>query len=295
MTNELKRLAEESLVKSIEDMPDDKGILERLKNKVAIIKETNQIEILYPYRDLSTMILLYLSGKFIGYKILEIFPGATATTDEIAKSLKVSTQSLSRPLGMLMGRFIDRVKNGYKIRAYRILEFLKSLDEEQKNENTKKRDKIQLTKHPSKKIRKEEKIILHQKGIEDLAKFLEIHEVKLRKLIFFRENEPRILDQKIVKEKSIKEEQLTSSLIYLLIYKYCYNLPKLPARILRDQLEKLNIPSLVNLTSHLHKFPEFILHEAGPKGSHKNYYIITPLGEEEIKNRLKAKITQENE
>ncbi|MFW6027020.1 MAG: hypothetical protein ACOCRX_11855 [Candidatus Woesearchaeota archaeon] len=289
MNNEnLKKIAEESLLKSLEEVSDDQEIVEKLKDKVIIIKENNQIEVKHSDKTLSTQILLYLSAKFIGYKMLGIFSKPGSTTEEISKSLKVSPQALSRPLGTLIGSYIDKTEQGYKIRAYKILDFLKSLEEEKEivSEGKNKRTKKVFS---NKNNKKEEikKFNLDKEGIKRLSEFLEIDESKLRSIFFFRQDDLTLINPKLISGENPKEKQFNATLLYLLSYKYCYNVSELPSSILRSKLNKIGKPSLVNLTSNLHKYPSHIIHEAGPKGSQKNYFLITSNGEELIKNKIK--------
>ena len=295
MTNEeIKKIAEESLLKSAEEVSEDKEILEKLKDKVIIIKENNQIEVKYPNKSPSIQILLHLSTKFMGHKILGIFSESSSTTEEIAKSLKVSLKALSRPLGILTGEFIDKVEGGYSIRAYKILDFLKSLDEEKEISEKSKTKKFGKSSSVSQKIKEEQKFELNNEGLKKLSEFLKISEIQLRKIFFFRQDGPLLMNKKIRNGISPSEKQLNATLIYLLSYKYCYNASKLASAVLRLKLCKLNNFPLGNFTTNLHKFPEFVIHEAGPKGSQNNFFIITPNGEEFIKNKIKETL-DENE
>lgn len=282
----LKELAEETLLRSIEEVSDDKEIIQHLRDKVIIIKESNKIEVKYPDIRPLTRIPLYLIGKFIGYKVLKVFDSPAAKTEELASNLNLPSQALSRPLGILAKDLIDSSSEGYKIRAYKILNFLNSLDN---SEITEQRSILKSKSIKRQKSSEEtEQISLSEGGIKKLVDFLEINEPDIRRLIFFRENEAALLNTKIIPSKeNVSEQQLNASLIYLLVYKYSYNLKNLSAGLLREKLQKIGIPSLVNLSTNLRKFTEFIFHQAGPLGSHKNYYIITPAGEEEIKHKIR--------
>lgn len=283
---EIKKIAEESLLRSSEEVSDDKEILEKLKGKVIIIKESKKIEVKHPDKRPIIQIPLYLSGKFMASKILNIFQNTEASTEELSENLRLSAKALSRPLGMLTGELIDKTARGYKIRAYKILDFLNMLENEN-NVEVKKNQKFKGIKK-QKVLDDSEKIFLVEDGIKNLVEFLEIDEPDIRRLIFFRENEPAILNPKIIPIKeNASEQQLDASLVYLLVYKYSYGVKNLSANLLRKKLQKLNVPSLVNLSTNLRKFTEFIFHQAGQLGSHKNYYIITPAGEEEIKHKIR--------
>ena len=135
----LKELAETSLLKSRDEVSDDREIIEALKEKVIILKETPKVEVKYSDMRPLVRIPLYLSGKFIGHKILGLFDTPDATLNELSENLNLPTKALSRPLGILSGDLIDKTDKGYKIRAFKILEFLKGLENPSAEKRTMKR------------------------------------------------------------------------------------------------------------------------------------------------------------
>lgn len=281
-----KSLAEDILLRSRDEVSDDKEkILEKVKDKIVIIKETNKIEVISDDKRPLVLIPLYLIGKFLGFKILKLFDEPSADTLELSKNLNLPPKAFSRPLGILTRNLVEKTDKGYKIKAFKILEFLDSLEKDPSK-------KIFVKKKTRKTLSKEKRVEINlnfnQEGLKNLCDFLDITEEELRKIVFFRENDLRIIDTGFLDSKKIKEKQLDSSLLHLLVYKYCFNVEKCPSGLLRDKLKLLGIKSLVNLSSHLHKFSEYIIHEAGKKGSTNNYYLITLPGENRIKDKIKV-------
>ena len=113
--------------------------------------------------------------------------------------------------------------------------------------------------------------------------------------MFVRENDVKLIDSKFIKSIATKEVQLDTSLALLLIYKYVFKLDKFPSALLRKKLQLLGIKSLVNLTTNLHKYPEFIIHDAGKIGSMDNYFLITQPGENRIKSQIKGYLEEKND
>lgn len=285
----LKDLAEESLLRSMEEVSSDKEIIQLLKDKVIIIKENNKVEVKYADNRPLIRIPLYLTGKFVGFKILKLFDTSAATIEELSENLNLPPKALSRPLGTLMGDIIEKSQEGYKIRAFRILDFLKSLDSKSP---VAKINSLNKKSKKDKKIEEEAKLNFNKNGLANLSEYLNIPEEKIKKVLFFRENDVNILDIKFAPLEII-ERQVYCTLMYLISYKYCFDLEKLPAGLLRKKLKLLGIKSLVNLSSNLHNFPELIIHEAGPRGSQNNFYIITHIGETKIKEKLKEYLESE--
>lgn len=285
---DLKSFAAEALVKSKDELPTEKDIIEKLKNKVIIVKEDNRIEVVYADPRPMIKVPLYLIGKFIGHKILGMFPNDCATTEELSKNLDMAPRALSRPLGEMLG-IIESTPQGYRVRSFKILEFLESLEKTDQ--------KVSVRKPKSKSIRSEMNpaapaatISLKSKGVQELAEYLDVPEEGLRKLMFFRENDMKVIDMKFIKSTEIKERQLDLSLAYLIALKYAFGLNKCSASFLRNKLMLLGIPSLSNLTFNLHKYPEYIIHDAGKKGSTDNYFLITQPGEDRIKDMIKKEV-----
>jgi len=294
MTQEnLKSLAEDILLRSKDDVSDDKEILEKLRGKLIIVKETSQIEIASKFQQPQERIVLYLIGKLMGHKVLNQFETSTANVEELSNNLNLSPQALSRPLGILLQTMIQKAGEGYQVKAFKVLDFLNSIDEKSEKSSTgisKKRAKRKqsrtTTKEKEEQETSNEELQFSSQGLQDLSDFLNISAEKLRRIFFFRENDLRIINTKVVQAKKTKEMQLEVSLLHLLAYKYCFNLEKCPAALLRQKLKLLGVKSLVNLTTNLHKYQEYIIHEAGKKGSIENFFLITLPGEERIKERL---------
>lgn len=287
---DLKSLAEDLLVKSIEEVSDDKEIIKRINGKIIFIKENDGIKVIYNTKNLQEKIGLYLIAKFVGSKILNKFKDSLADSSEISSALNVSIQALAPSLGALSKEFIDKVNEKYRIKAYKILDFLEEL-EKQKNRTE---SPIKSSKKSSKKDVDALKLVPMEDGLKELASILGKSESSLRGIFFMRENDLKIIDTKFIKTQSMKEIQLQMSLAYLLAYKYLFNVEKVPASTLRKKLQLMGIKSLVNLTTNLHKFPEFIIHDAGKKGSINNNFMLTHPGEEMI-SRLIINYIEEKE
>ncbi|MEK6856068.1 MAG: hypothetical protein AABX66_02840, partial [Nanoarchaeota archaeon] len=185
---DLKTFAEETLLKSNEEVSSDKEIIEKLKGIVIIIKETSKVEVKSEDTRPLIRIPLYLIGKFVGFKILGIFDNSSASLNELSENLNLPVKALSRPIGILLGDNIERTNNeGYRIRAYKILDFLNSLDIKG-NESNGQIPNVGIRKKSSRKEKPttNNKFLLNKDGLIDLSKFLEISESDLRKIIFFR-------------------------------------------------------------------------------------------------------------
>jgi hypothetical protein len=194
------------------------------------------------------------------------------------------SQAFSRPIGILLGDILEKTDKGYKVRAFKILAFLNSLDGNKIEKPKAVQRRQKKTAAPSTKTTSEEtQLSLKDSGIKSLSEFLKIDEHELRKIMFFRENDVRMIDTKFVSSTDTKERQLDFSLAHLLALKYAFDLEKCPASFLRNKLKMLVIESLTNLTTNLHKYPKYIIHDAGKKGSTDNYFLITHPGEEKIK------------
>ncbi|MBU0470535.1 MAG: hypothetical protein KKA62_01165 [Nanoarchaeota archaeon] len=287
----LKSYAEDLFLRSKDEVSNDREIMEKLKDKMVIIKETSSVELIFKHDSAQITVPLYLIGKLIGHKILGIIDKISADTTELSNNLHIPPKALSRPLGMLLNEgLIEKAGDGFQIRAYKILDFLDSLGEEKTP--TKFRPKIRRQSKSTTKKQKTNVVKnnpgehLKSKGLEELCGFIGLLEEKLRKILFVRENDVTLIDTKFIDSKSTKEIQLDTSLALLLLYKYVFDLDKCPSMLLRKKLQLMGIKSLVNLTTNLHKFPEYVIHDAGKVGSTDNYFLITQPGE----NRIKAKI-----
>lgn len=281
---DLKDLAEDLLVKSVDEISDNKEIIWKIEDKIIFVKETKSVDVIYKTEDVQEKIGLYLIAKFIGYKVLNIFDEPTAGSTEMSSNFNLSPQALAPSLGVLSKEFIEKENEKYKIKAYKILDFLDRLDKNTTSQNGKRK------KNTRKKVIEESseiEIILKKDGFDNLSSFLGITKEDLKKLFFVRENDMRIIDAKFVENSSVKETQLDMSLAYLISYKYFFGIEEFPASLLRKKLRLMGIKSLVNLTTHLHKFPEFIIHSAGKKGSVNNKFLITQPGENRIKKIIK--------
>ncbi len=300
MTNKpsesLKSRAEELFLRNKDEVSDEKEeIIEKLKDKIVIIKETKNVEVLFKHNSPQVKIPLYLIGKFVGHKIMGIIDDMSADTAELSSNLNIPPKGLSRPVGMLINqKIIEKVDKGFKIRAFKIIDFLDSLVEEQKNMPSKLRKGINKASKPDKKLKNIKKIKesgkteLEYKGLDELCNFLNIQEEKLKKILFVRENDIKLIDSKFVKSTAIKEIQLDMTLALLLIYKYVFGLDKFPSGLLREKLQLLGVKSLTNLTTNLHKYPEYIIHDAGKIGSTDNYFLITQPGENRVKEEIRV-------
>lgn len=290
---DLKEFAFNSLVRSKDEVSQDKEIIEKLKDKVVIIKENNQIEITYRDDGPQLRIPLYLIGKFIGHKVLGMFDDSSASVEEISQRLNMPPQALSRPLGILLRDILEKTEKGYKVRAFKILDFLESLENKNtmvKTDSPKKTRKVSSV--TAKVLKEGMSLNIKSDGIAPLADFLGILEEDVRKLFFFRENDLRIIDPKFINAVDTKERHLDYSLAYLVALKHSFDLDKCHSSFLRNKLQLSGVQSLTNLTTNLHKYPEYVIHDAGKKGSTDNYLLITTPGESRIKEKILQYITQ---
>lgn len=296
----LKELARNALVRSVDGVSDDKKIIQKIEGKVIFIQETNKINIVYKTDNLQKKIGLYLIAKFVGHKILNFFDKSTAGSLEISTNLNLSIKALAPSLGVLSKEFIEKENEEYKIKAYKILEFLDNLEEVQEERKGGTRKKISNNNNNNNnQIPPEKKLVLREDGFNELSSIIDIEEKNLKKLFFVRENDIKILDNKFLNNGTPKQHQLEASLTYLLLYKYFFGIEDVPSDLLRKKLKIMGVKSLSNLTTNLHNFQEFIFHEAGKRGSTKNNFILTEPGEDRIKEILKKYIanweTTENE
>jgi len=296
----LKSYAEDLFLRSKDEVSNDKEILEKLKDKIVIIKETKSVEVIFNNNSPQVKIPLYLIGKLVGHKILNMMDEISADTPELSTNLHIPPKGLSRPLGILLNeKLIEKTSKGFQIRAFKIIDFLNSLNEECTTKaNTLKRRKSPKSTGNSKSAKQTKEDIelsLKSNGLNELCQLLDISEEKLRKILFVRENDVKLIDLRFIKSSSTKEVQLDTSLALLLMYKYVFSLDKCPAILLRKKLQLLGVKSLVNLTTHLHKYPEYIIHDAGKIGSIDNYFFITQPGENRIKDQIKEYLEEKND
>lgn len=289
----LKSYAEDLFLRSKDEVSNDKEILEKLKGKIVIIKESKSVEVIFKNSSPQVKIPLYLIGKLVGHKILKIVDEISADVNELSTHLHLPTKALSRPLGMLLNeRIIERTNKGFQIRAFKIISFLESLSEHSTESavTPRKRKVARPGESPknSKPLMEEVEKSLKSRGLDDISEFLGIAADRLRKILFVRENDVNLIDLKFIKSNDTKEVQLDTSLALLLMYKYVFGLDKCPSILLRKKLQLLGVKSLVNLTTNLHKYPEYIIHDAGKIGSIDNYFLITQPGENRIKEHIKA-------
>jgi len=295
-SDELKEYAGEALVRSKDEVSNSKEIIDKLKDKIIIIKENNSVEIILKNEGPQVKIPLYLIGKFIGYQVLNMITSSSADIHELSTNLNLPIKALSRPIGILLNeKLIEKTSEGFQIRTYQIINFLNLIDNSSKNQSNK--IKLKSTKHiKSESIndKPDIELKLQSKGLLDISKILNLSEDNIRKIVFVRENDATLIDTKFINTKSIKELQLNTSLAILLIYKYIFNLEKCPSSLLRKKLSLLGVKSLVNLTTNLHKYPEYVLHDAGKVGSIDNYFFLTQPGEEKIKILIKEYLEAKN-
>ncbi len=296
----LKSYAEELFLKSKEEVSNDKEILEKLKDKIVIIKETRSVEVIFKNNSPRARVPLYLIGKLVGHKILGIIDEIFADTTELSTNLHIPIKGLARPIGILIKeKLIEKTDKGFQIRAFKIINFLDSLKEEETTKATtlRKRKSLKSAKKSktTQSLKENTEQPLKSKGLDELSNFLDISEEKLRRILFVRENDVNLINSKFIQSTSTKEVQLDTSLALLLIYKYVFNLNNCPSELLRKKLQLLGIKSLVNLTTNLHKYPEYIIHDAGKIGSTDNYFLITQPGENRIKNQIKKYLNEKND
>ena len=296
----LKLYAEDLFLRSKDEVSNDKEILEKLKDKIVIIKETRSVEVIFKNSGPQVKVPLYLIGKLVGHKILKMIDEISADTPELSANLHIPLKGLSRPLGILLSeKLIEKTSKGFQIRAFKIIDFLDSLKEEEGTKGTtlrwkkgtKSTEKSKNTKPTKRKIEE----ALKSKGINELCQFLNVPEEKVRKILFVRENNIKLIDSKFIKSTSTKEVQLDTSLALLLMYKYVFDLDECPSVLLRKKLRLLGVKSLVNLTTNLHKYTEYIIHDAGKVGSTDNYFLITQPGENRIKEKIKEYLEGKND
>ena len=130
-TENLKTYAEDLFLRSKDEVSNDREILDKLKGKIVIIKETNSVEVIFKHSSPQVKVPLYLIGKLVGHKILKIIDGVSADTAELSKNLHIPLKGLSRPIGILLNeKLIEKTNKGFQIRAFKIIDFLNSLDED---------------------------------------------------------------------------------------------------------------------------------------------------------------------
>jgi len=108
--------------------------------------------------------------------------------------------------------------------------------------------------------------------IGKLSKDAGINEEQLRHVFDFEKEDLSLIVT--VEGKSEIEKQFKATVCILTAYHYCYNSDEIKSQGLRKKLEWLGIKSLVNLSSNLANYKQFVLPKGKP-GSPKFSYKIT--------------------
>jgi len=271
----------------------DQDNISRLRDQVEKSKELFWIEEstgkIIPIRkrhfNLQENILIQLIGKYFAMQ-LEIAKNNVVSIEDLTNACRVSSRALSRPIGVLLkNHIIEKKKEGYVIKPYQVDEAIDILSEEkpfkipeiQTIKSKRKKQKIAISKQKKEKPFKK----LNKEGVKKLLDKLGVDEEILHYIFDFDENEVRIITG--IEGKNEREKQLNATLLYLTVYKYCFDLKEISSSDLREKIEELGIKkSLVNLSTNLKKCPNFISHKRrgrGRGGSTDTSYKITIPGE----------------
>lgn len=286
------------LLKSL--LVSEEDTLEILSELVELSKEYIKIEsktgrVLF--EDISKhtnieKIELLLIGQYFS-KELGLVSKHSLSSSEIGKILDIPTTTLSNPIGKLIkSNVLKKEGDEYRIAYYKIKEVLENMNKGSVSIPIKKITKKKKTSSKKKCLQEKEEEpanIGDDTGIENLVKYLGVEKTDILRILEFDEDINFLV---VVPGENNEERQLKSTLVLLLCYFYYYGTDRILANSLIKKLEDLGIKSLVNLSTYLQKYPQYIIHKKGKKGSIINYYKITLPGREYAKEILLSLINQ---
>ena len=204
-------------------------------------------------------ILLYLTGKYFA-KQLNLIEESKFKSKDISDDLGVKTSTLSKPLGEVFSEgLVEKEGQVYSIVHYRIGEIIDIITQKYECED------IQAEKEPGKKARKraaskkrevqteivEVSLTANPKGIDDLAKDIEVEQDRLNELFEFEDEEIHILEE--LKGKTESKTQFNTALAYLTTYYYYFHQQEIKAATLFRIMEDLGIGAISHLSRNLSK------------------------------------------
>ena len=127
-----------------------------------------------------------------------------------------------------------------------------------------------LTQKREKKIEKDN----FEKKLEKFSIEAKISKEQLRHVFDFEEEGLRLI--KTIEGKVESEKQIKATLCILTAYHYCYDSDEIRSQDLRKKLEWLGIGSLVNLSTNLANYKQFIIPKGKPSSSKYSYKITYP-------------------
>ncbi len=262
---------------------DEKDTLSKLKELVDKSKELIRIEghsgkviIIKNDVSLKDKVVLLLIGKYFA-KESGLINSQKLNLEAMKNELNAESRALSRPLGDLLRENIIENENGeYFIKYYQIENEIKNIREQKVIPRISKprTKKSVIKKEPLEK--KEEKTLIKD-SVEKLAQKTDLTVEELKHIFDFEENDVRIIHP--VEGKSEGERQLNATLLYLTVYKYCFGLEEINSGDLRKKLTDLGIGSLVNLSSNLKRYKNYLVHKMSARGATDTSYRITIPGE----------------
>ena len=278
---------------------DEKDTLEKLKDLVNKSKDLIRIEghsgkIVFVKSNLSLRgkIILLAVGKYFS-KELGLSDLGSVSFDELRKGTGAESQALSRPIGMLLKEnILAKEGNTYTIKYYQIEKCIDNILESKPISTPPTR---RLKRSSAKKEQDAPKIIMKlvPDSIRRLAEKVNMDENELKHIFEFEDNDVRIILP--IEGKSEGDRQLKATLLYLVAYRYCFGLNEIASKDLRRKLQDLGIRSLVNLSTQLKSYPNFIWHKLDKQGSTSGKYKITTPGEIEgikliaqLKNKIRG-------
>ena len=273
----MENLTKEEILKRL--ILDEKDTLSKLKELVDKSKELIKIEghsgkVIIIKSNLSSKdkVVLLLIGKYFA-KESGLINSQKLNLEAMKNELNAESRALSRPLGDLLRENIIENENGeYFIKYYQIENAIKNISEQKEMLRTL---KPRTKKSVIKKEPKEEKALIKD-SIEKLAQKTDLTVEELKHIFDFEENDVRIIHPVEGKES---ERQLNATILYLTVYKYCFGLEEIDSGDLRKKLTDLGIGSLVNLSSNLKRYKNYIVHKMSAWGATDTSYRITIPGE----------------
>jgi len=299
--NTTKKEILKGLVFSREDTLDRlKDLVNKSKSLMGIEQESGKIIIIKADLPLKEKVILLLIGKYFA-KELGFIDSEKVSVNTLRKELMVESRALSRPIGdLIKENMINKEEDEYSIKHYQIENCINRISEAKQMPlpTVKKARKRRLPKSKKEEHPEEKKLI--DGSIRELANKLAITEEDLKHIFEFGETDVRIIAP--IEGKSESQRQLNATLLYLTIYKYCFNLKEIKSSELRRKLVDLGIRSLVNLSTNLNQNQSYIWHRMDQRGDTTTSYRITTPGEieglriiKEMKKRLEEKLSNEEE
>ena len=275
----------QELVKSEKDTVKKlKELVQKVKDILWIEGETGKTIVTRKGLDFSQQIKLQMVGAYFANE-LGLKSKKSLNIEELKSALSVEGRALSRPLGEFVKSHIISEDNGeYTIKYY----LIEGIIDEIHSKNTKgivfpkaitKRRKQMMQGQLNKNETSKEFSV---EGLGKLEESAEIDESKIHNVFDFDKRNVRIIYPIANLDVSESIKQYKATLLYLTALKYCYGVSEISSGELRNNLEDMGLnKSLVNLSTNLKSFPQYIVHKKGPKGSTATSYKLTIPGERE--------------